>query len=206
MLRAIGVVIAAVATFAFLVSTQVITVEAKPSESITINGLSPQGGNTLAVACSTFLETCKPMDSQNNRKTVEAKPSERSQGGNTLAVACSTFLETCKPMDSQNNRKTVEAKPSERSQGGNTLAVACSTFLETCKPMDSSRKIVEAKPSESITIDGLSPPQGKSTLGEERTYAEMVRGLSPPQGKSTLAEERTYAEMMWAEMMWGSKE
>jgi hypothetical protein len=171
MLRAIGVVIAAVATFAFLVSTQVITVEAKPSESITINGLSPQGGNTLAVACSTFLETCKPMDSQNSRKTVEAKPSERSQGGNTLAVACSTFLETCKPMNSQNSRKTVEAKPSE-----------------------------------SITIDGLSPPQGKSTLGEERTYAEMVRGLSPPQGKSTLAEERTYAEMMWAEIMSDSKE
>jgi hypothetical protein len=92
MLRAIGVVIAAVATFAFLVSTQDITVEAKPSESITINGLSAQGGSTLAVACSTFLEPCKAMDSQHSRKTVEAKPSESitidgllAQGGSTLA-------------------------------------------------------------------------------------------------------------------------
>jgi energy-coupling factor transporter ATP-binding protein EcfA2 len=92
MLRAIGVVIAAVATFAFLVSTQDITVEAKPSESITIDGLSPQGGSTLAVACSTFLEPCKVMNSQTSRKTVEAKPSESitidglsPQGESTLA-------------------------------------------------------------------------------------------------------------------------
>jgi hypothetical protein len=48
MLRAIGVIIAAVATFAVLVSTQDITVEAKPSESITTDGLSPQGESTLA--------------------------------------------------------------------------------------------------------------------------------------------------------------
>jgi hypothetical protein len=75
-LRAIGLVIAAVATLAFLVSNQDITVKGQPSESITIDGLSPQGGSTLAVACSTFLETCKAMDSQNSRKTVEAKPSE----------------------------------------------------------------------------------------------------------------------------------
>jgi hypothetical protein len=92
MLWAIGVVIAAVATFAFLVSTQDITVEAKPSESITIDGLSPQGGSTLAVACSTFLEPCKVMNSQTSRKTVEAKPSESitidglsPQGEGTLA-------------------------------------------------------------------------------------------------------------------------
>jgi energy-coupling factor transporter ATP-binding protein EcfA2 len=92
MLWAIGVVFAAVATFAFLVSTQDITVEAKPSESITIDGLSPQGGSTLAVACSTFLEPCKVMNSQTSRKTVEAKPSESitidglsPQGESTLA-------------------------------------------------------------------------------------------------------------------------
>jgi hypothetical protein len=72
MLRAIGVIIAAVATFAVLVSTQ--------RES------------TLAVACSTFLEPCKVTDSQNSRKTVEAKPSESittdglsPQGESTLA-------------------------------------------------------------------------------------------------------------------------
>jgi energy-coupling factor transporter ATP-binding protein EcfA2 len=136
-LLAIGVIIAAVATFAVLVSTQDITVEAKPSESITIDGLSPQGDSTLAVACSTFLEPCKITDSQNRIKTVEAKPSESvttnglsPQGDSTLAVACSTFLEPCKITDSQNRIKTVEAKPSE-----------------------------------SITTNGLSP-QGESTLAE----------------------------------------
>jgi hypothetical protein len=67
-----------------------------------------------------------------------------------------------------------------------------------------SRKTVEAKPSESITIDGLSP-QGESTLAEERTHAETMWGLSP-QGESTLAEERTHAETMWAEMVGGLKE
>ena len=144
-MRVIGLVITVVATFAFLVSTQDITVKGQPSESITIDSLSPQGGSTLAVACSTFLESCKAMDSQNSGKTVEAKPFESitidglsSQGKSTLAVACPTFLESCKVMDSQN-----------------------------------SGKIVEAKPSESITIDGLSP-QGKSTLAEEPTYAEMM--------------------------------
>ena len=51
MLRAISVIVASiivVATFAVLVSSQDITVEAKPSESITMDGLSPQGESTLA--------------------------------------------------------------------------------------------------------------------------------------------------------------
>ena len=34
------------------------TVETSPSESLTIEGLSPQDENNLAVACSTFLEHC----------------------------------------------------------------------------------------------------------------------------------------------------
>jgi hypothetical protein len=160
MLRAIGVVIAAVATFAFLVSTHDITVEAKQSESITINSLSAQGGSTLAVACSTFLEPCKAMDSQNSRKTVEAKPSERSQGGSTLAVACSTFLEPCKAMDSQNSRKTVEAKPSE------------SITIDGLLPQGESTIAEERTHAEKMW--GLSP-QGESTLAEEeRTHAEMM--------------------------------
>ena len=35
------------------------TVETSPSESLTIEGLSPQDENNLAVACSTFLEHCQ---------------------------------------------------------------------------------------------------------------------------------------------------
>ena len=34
------------------------TVETSPSESLTLEGLSPQGASNLAVACSTFLEHC----------------------------------------------------------------------------------------------------------------------------------------------------
>jgi hypothetical protein len=149
MLRAISVIVAliiVVATFAVLVSTQDITVEAEPSESITMDGLSPQGESTLAVSESI--------------KTVEAKPSESitmdglsPQGESTLAVACSTFLEPCKVTDSQNSIKTVEAKPSE------------SITMDGLSPQGSRFMVGEAKPSESITMDGLSP-QGESTLAE----------------------------------------
>jgi hypothetical protein len=134
MLRAIGVVIAAVATFAFLVSTQDITVEAKPSESITIDGLSPQGGSTLAVACSTFLEPCKVMNSQTSRKTVEAKPSERitidglsPQGESTLAEE-RTHAETMWGLSPQGESTLAEERTHAETmwglspQGESTLA------------------------------------------------------------------------------------
>ena len=85
MLRVIGVIIAlisALVTFVVLVSTQNTTtdifsgwnmtdsqsvadslnsanaIETKPSESLTLEGLSPQGESDLAVACSSFLEHC----------------------------------------------------------------------------------------------------------------------------------------------------
>jgi hypothetical protein len=164
MLRAIGVIIAlisVVATFAVLVSAQDITVDAEPSESITIDGLSPQGGSTLAVACSTFLEPCKVTDGQNSIKTVETKPSLSPQGGSTLAVACSTFLE-CKVTDSQKSIKTAESKTSESITIDGLSPQGESTLAEV---VAGSKESVEAKPSESITIDGLSP-QGESTLAE----------------------------------------
>ena len=85
MLLVIGVIIAlisALATLIVLVSSQNITTiifstwnmtdiqnatdiqngtnttETKPSESLTLEGLSPQGGSTLAISCSSFLEHC----------------------------------------------------------------------------------------------------------------------------------------------------
>jgi energy-coupling factor transporter ATP-binding protein EcfA2 len=134
MLWAIGVVFAAVATFAFLVSTQDITVEAKPSESITIDGLSPQGGSTLAVACSTFLEPCKVMNSQTSRKTVEAKPSESitidglsPQGESTLAEE-RTHAETMWGLSPQGESTLAEERTHAETmwglspQGESTLA------------------------------------------------------------------------------------
>jgi hypothetical protein len=33
-------------------------IETKPSESLTLDGLSPQGESDLVVACSSFLEHC----------------------------------------------------------------------------------------------------------------------------------------------------
>jgi hypothetical protein len=85
MLRAIGVIIALISvlvTFVVLVSAHNITtdifsgwnmidsqavtdsqnstyaIETEPSESITLEGLSPQDESDLAVACSSFLEHC----------------------------------------------------------------------------------------------------------------------------------------------------
>ena len=34
------------------------TTETKPAESLTLEGLSPQGGSNLAISCSSFLEHC----------------------------------------------------------------------------------------------------------------------------------------------------
>jgi hypothetical protein len=85
MLRAIGIIIASVSvllmTFVILVSAQNITkdissawnisewnvtasqngtntTETKPSQSLTLEGLSPQGGNTVAIGCTYFLQHC----------------------------------------------------------------------------------------------------------------------------------------------------
>jgi hypothetical protein len=34
------------------------TTETKPSQSLTLEGLSPQGGNTVAIGCTYFLQHC----------------------------------------------------------------------------------------------------------------------------------------------------
>ena len=151
MLRAIGVVIAAVAIFAFLVSNQDITVEAKPSESITIDGLSPQGGSTLAVACSTFLEPCKVMNSQTSRKTVEVKPSESITIDGLSPQGESTLAE---------ERTHAETMWGLSPQGESTLA---------------------EERTHAETMWGLSPQGESTLAEErthaETRWAEMVRGL-----------------------------